>query len=140
MQPPPIKAVFAAAFGVLLAAGGAYRIAQRRKLADLFRESDLFWQAQLEGLVGSPEEAAREKMPLVGMASAETVFVQVLMDLRPLIPETSTYDIPGDAARYAQETQERAQEAAQGWYQQLPDVPFIDTSSVLPSWVTGEEP
>lgn len=139
-------------WGLVVIGGGTAwavsRIRVRRKLTELLVASPVVMQALEGGYINwLPEEKAAEVITLTNATNAQVAYVQVMAEVRAAMPEEAPLQIGSDIQRAVEEKLTEmgldpeaiadAKSEAAGLYQSLPDVPFIDTSSWLPDWVTG---
>lgn len=140
-------------FAVAGAGAGAWvfaRMRTQRKLAELLSASPVVFAAMSDGYVTwLPEEKAKKVARFDNAISAQAGFAQVMAEIRAVMPPEAELQIGADVQRAVEgqllemgmtEKQiEDAKSEAAGLYQSLPDVPMIDTSKWLPTWITGAE-
>lgn len=141
------------ALGLVGAGAGAWvfvRLRARKKLTELLYASPQV-MAALEGgfITWMPEDKAAQMIRLDNVMGPQVAFTSALTEVRVAMPPEAELQLAADAQRLVEDkliemgmTEEQIESTkaeAASLYQSLPDVPYIDTSRWLPTWVTGEE-
>lgn len=138
------------ATGVGVAAVGGWlgwRLVTRNALKKLLVNSEMVKKATEKGLISwTPGEKAAQEISLVGMKTAAAAYVDVLDELRKIMPieMTDMQNMTEDVKRIFEEKTgidpdavvQSGKSTAQSIYDSLPDVPLVDTSSWF-SWAVG---
>ena len=141
------------ALGLVGAGAGAWiytRLRARKKLTELLYASPQV-MAALEGgfIQWLPQDKAKQMIRFDNVMGPQMAFTSALTEVRIAMPPEAELQLGADAQRMVEDklvemglTEEQIESTkneAAGLYQSLPDVPYIDTSSWLPSWITGAE-
>lgn len=141
------------ALGLVGAGAGAWvyaRMRARQKLIELLYASPQV-MAALEGgfIQWMPEDKAKQMIRFDDVMGPQVAFTSALTEVRIAMPPEAELQLGADAQRaveskliemgMSEEQIADTKAEAAGLYQSLPDVPFIDARSWLPTWVTGEE-
>ena len=126
------------------------RLRTRRKLVELLTASPQVATAVAGGFVQwMPEDKAKQLIRFDNTVSAQMAFTSALTEVRAAMPAEAALDLSADVQRavedklvemgMSEEQIESTKNEAAELYASLPDVPFINTSNYLPTWITGEE-
>lgn len=115
------------------------RLRARTQLRGLVEASPSYQQAvALQVLPWLLDSRIAKAIPLLGFKTVDDAYFELMDELRAVLPKEPDLLITEDLTRsYIEPAVEKAKSTTQSIWHALPDVPFIDTSKYLPTWVTS---